>query len=207
MIKLRGAGQLTDMGSASFAIAARADDAEVVAREPSPAELNERLRGLIDQHYDFIWRCLRRFGLDPPAADDAAQQVFVVAARKISGVAGGAERPYLFGIAQRVASDARRGAQRRREHLREELVETIDPSPLVDEVLDQQRARRMLDEALDELPLELRTVFALHELEDMSMSDIAVTVGIPPGTVASRLRRARQEFEIIVARLGRRGHR
>lgn len=194
------------MTSASFAIAARADAGEC-GTEPTPAELNARLRALIDEHYDFIWRVLRRLGLDQAAADDGAQQVFVVAARKIGGVAEGSERPYLFGIAQRVASDARRGAMRRREHLRDELVETPDPTPGAEEALDQERARRMLDEALDNLPLELRTVFALHELEDMSMSEIATTLGIPPGTVASRLRRARQEFEVIVARLGRRGQR
>jgi RNA polymerase sigma-70 factor (ECF subfamily) len=82
-------------------------------------------------------------------------------------------------------------------------VETVDPTPDADEVLDQQRARLLLDEALACLPMDLRTVFALHELEDMSMSEIATTIGIPAGTVASRLRRARQEFEVIVARLGR----
>jgi RNA polymerase sigma-70 factor (ECF subfamily) len=51
--------------------------------------------------------------------------------------------------------------------------------------------------------MDLRVVFTLHELEEMSMSEIAELVGIPAGTVASRLRRARQDFEAIVARLSR----
>jgi RNA polymerase sigma-70 factor (ECF subfamily) len=166
-------------------------------------DAQRRLRAILAEHYDFIWRSLRRLGLDAAGADDAAQQVFVVASRKLAGITVGGERAYLFGVALRVASDARRAAAGRREHPSEDVDEAPDPSPGADEILDQRRARALLDEALEHLPLPLRVVFTLHELEGMSMSEIADVVGIAPGTVASRLRRARQLFESAVARLGR----
>jgi RNA polymerase sigma-70 factor (ECF subfamily) len=63
-----------------------------------------------------------------------------------------------------------------------------------------RRARQQLDAILDEMPLDLRAVFILHELEEETMADIAVTLGIPSGTAASRLRRARAVFYESVAR-------
>jgi RNA polymerase sigma-70 factor (ECF subfamily) len=169
------------------------------AKSDESAEV--RLRSLFRDHYDFIWRSLRRLGLDTGRADDAAQQVFVTASRKLATIRLGGERGYLFGIALRVASDARRASARRRERPLEHAGDAADPTPLAEEALDQQRARALLDTALDKLPLELRVVFVLHEFEELAMSEIAEVVGIPSGTVASRLRRARQEFEVIVARL------
>jgi RNA polymerase sigma-70 factor (ECF subfamily) len=69
-----------------------------------------------------------------------------------------------------------------------------DPAPLSDELLEMRRARVQLDLLLDSMSIELRTVFILHELEQVAMSEIATMLGVPSGTVASRLRRARQVF-------------
>src|SRR5262249_10396484 len=143
-------------------------------------------------------------GLDAAEADDGAQQVFLVASRRLAEIRLGGERAYLFGIAYRVAADARKRSARRHEQPSEDVGEAIDPAPNADEMLDQQRARALLDAALEKLPIDLRVVFTLHELEEMSMSEIAEVLGIPPGTVASRLRRAREDFETIVARMTKR---
>jgi RNA polymerase sigma-70 factor (ECF subfamily) len=62
-------------------------------------------------------------------------------------------------------------------------------------LLQQGRARALLDEILEAMPTELRAPFVLFELEEMTMSEIAQTLEIPPGTVASRLRRAREIFQ------------
>jgi RNA polymerase sigma-70 factor (ECF subfamily) len=59
----------------------------------------------------------------------------------------------------------------------------------------------VLQEVLDQMPLELRAVFVLYEIEELTMAEIAEAVGIPPGTAASRLRRARESFHAIVRRL------
>ncbi|MDX2091773.1 MAG: sigma-70 family RNA polymerase sigma factor [Kofleriaceae bacterium] len=67
----------------------------------------------------------------------------------------------------------------------------IDLAPSPAEVADRQRARAVLDRILDAMDDDLRAVFVLYELEELTMSEIANTLELTPGTVASRLRRAR----------------
>jgi RNA polymerase sigma-70 factor (ECF subfamily) len=159
-----------------------------------------RLRGLVDDQYDFIWRSLRRLGVPEGDADDCAQQVFLVASRKLDDIVVGCERPFLFSTALRVASDARRSRSRRREVF-EDVDEPRDSAPDPEQIADQKRARALLDEVLDSLPMELRAVFVLYELEELPSAEIAEVLALPIGTVASRLRRAREEFQRIIARM------
>lgn len=201
MINVRSSLQLSDVDSASLALPKPSGDPLRAAS--NEVDAGQRLRTMLEDNYDFIWRTLRRLGLDAAAADDAAQNVFVIASRKVAEIRPGGEKPYLFGIAYRVAKDARKSLAHRREQPWAEGSEAVDPKPQPDEILDQRRARAMLDDAPARLPLELRVVFVLHELEELSMSEIARLAQVPAGTVASRLRRARQEFESIVARLGK----
>ena len=56
----------------------------------------------------------------------------------------------------------------------------------------------MLQRVLNELPI-LQAVFVLYELEELTMAEIATTLELPPGTVASRLRRSRDQFESLAA--------
>jgi len=79
-----------------------------------------------------------------------------------------------------------------------------DTAPHADELVERKRARALLDEALDSMEDDLRTVFVLFELEEMKTSEIADLLAIPVGTVASRLRRSRDEFQEIMKRLNAR---
>ena len=161
-----------------------------------------RLRDMVGSHFDFIWRSLRRLGVPNTDVDDCVQQVFWVAARKLDLITDGSERAFLFSTALRVASDARRSRLRRREvHQEDEAFAPCDTGPRPDEVADQKRARALLDEVLGAMPIELRTVFVLFELEEMPTQEIAALLELPTGTVASRLRRAREEFHKAVTRL------
>jgi RNA polymerase sigma-70 factor (ECF subfamily) len=158
----------------------------------------------MEEHFEFIWRSLRRLGVSTPSLDDATQQVFWTASRKLDTILPGRERSFLFAIALRVASDARRVAtrQRQREMLVPEQGESAaHPAPGADELLDRKRARALLDEFLDGLSLEVRTAFVLFEAEGMTVPEIADLVEAPLGTVASRLRLAREQFRIMVERL------
>lgn len=166
--------------------------------DPSaPLSLNE----LVDHHADFVWRSLRRLGVPEASADDATQQVFIVAQSKLAAVAPGRERSFLFGVAINIAAHARRSLARRREVDESHASGVVDPAPLPDALIDERRARALLDEVLDAMDLDLRTVFVMFELEQMSMSEIAVMLALPPGTVASRLRRAREDFHERAHRL------
>lgn len=180
--------------------------------QPRPANAREgaardaRLRSMLQEQYDFIWRSLRRLGVPSTDVDDCAQQVFWVAARKLEAIEAGCERAFLFSTALRVASDARRTRVRRREVPDDdETQQPCDPSPRPDEIADQRRARALLDEVLSSMPIDLRAVFVLFELEEMATADIAKLLEIPSGTAASRLRRAREEFHAIVARVQKKG--
>jgi RNA polymerase sigma-70 factor, ECF subfamily len=159
------------------------------------------LPALVCGHADFVWRSLRRLGVPEPHVDDATQQVFLVAQQKIDRIERGRERAFLFGVAMNVAAHARRAAARRREVSEDAALDLTDPAPLPDAQLDEQRARVLLDEVLDGMEIDLRTVFVMFELEEMSMPEIADVLAIPPGTVASRLRRAREEFHKLAQRV------
>lgn len=160
-----------------------------------------RLHRLVLEHHAFVWRCLRRFGVPAGDADDAAQHVFLVAAKKLDQIPAEQEKTFLFGTAVRVASNARRSSVRMHETPWMEVPEVPSHAPLPDEQLSQAERQRVLDEILARLPLEVRDVFVLAELEHWSAPDIARAVSIPVGTVASRLRRARELFAGEVRRL------
>lgn len=162
----------------------------------------QRLSALFQQHYDFVWRSVRRLGVPSDGVDDAAQEVFVVASRRLASIEAGKERAFLFGTALRVASDARRARARRR--LSNDEPDPVDSTPRIDELVDQKRARALLDEIVAALPDDVRPIFLLFELEGMTMAEIAAVLDLPAGTVASRLRRARELFATSVARHERR---
>jgi RNA polymerase sigma-70 factor (ECF subfamily) len=170
----------------------------------TPAEVSARVRALVTEHFSFVWRSLVRLGLPRADAEDALQQVFLVASRKLDGIEPGREQAFLFGTALRIASRARRTQERRREVLAPEPVEQLDPAAPVDELIDQGRARIELEAILDGMPLDLRAIFVLFELEQITMAEIAVILELPPGTVASRLRRAREHYQAAVKRLAAR---
>ena len=160
-----------------------------------------RLRAMVGEHFDFVWRALSRMTIPQAELADSVQQVFLVASRKLPAIAVGSERSFLLGTALRVASDVRRTLSRRREVPEEEGAEpsSLDPQP--DELAHQKRLRALLDGVLAAMPEDLRVVFVLFELEEMSTPEIAALLEIPVGTAASRLRRAREAFDRLVARI------
>jgi RNA polymerase sigma-70 factor (ECF subfamily) len=139
-----------------------------------------------------VTRALRNAGTPPADVDDAVQRTFIVAARRQADVRDGAERSFLLQIALNVAAHARRSVARRREVPVTEAPERVDiDTP--ERLASLHRERQLLEQVVAELPADLRTVFVLFELEGRTMAEIAGQLNIPAGTVASRLRRARQQ--------------
>jgi RNA polymerase sigma-70 factor (ECF subfamily) len=164
-------------------------------------EADGRLREMFERHFDFVWRSLRRLGLPDDRADDAAQQVFMIASRKLDAIRLGSERSFLIGTAMRVASDIRRSAPYRNEIAQADPAAGLEDPGRPDDLLDQRRARALLENVLDSMELDLRVVFVLFEIEELTTAEIASLLDIPQGTVASRLRRARAAFEARVEEL------
>lgn len=160
-----------------------------------------RFRAMVDGHFDFIWRALRGLGVPTGNAEDATQHVFLVASQKLALITVGSERSFLFSTARGIAANARRARARSREVLAEDaLAEPIDAAPDPEQVAVQREGREVLGRLLDGLTEDLRTVFVLFELEGMTALQIAELLSLPAGTVASRLRRAREEFQASAKR-------
>jgi RNA polymerase sigma-70 factor (ECF subfamily) len=176
--------------------AAAALDEPELSYDPSPL----RVEGLVRKHYAFVWRLLRRLGLREGDADDAAQQVFLTASARLGSVEPARERSFLYGVALNVGARARRSLVRRREEPLEAASESEAYEPSAERLVEMRQARKLLDRLLDEMPEDLRVVFVLFELEELSTPEIAELCEIPVGTAASRLRRAREDFEERVAR-------
>jgi RNA polymerase sigma-70 factor (ECF subfamily) len=164
-----------------------------VARTRTDAADKSRLSQAVEQHFDFIWRLLRRLGLRAADADDAAQQVFMIATQKLDAIAPGSERSFLYGTAVRVAANARRTASRRSEDPGDD-VEHIATSLHPEQRRTLDEAWALLDDLLERLPDELRRVLVLAEVEQLEVAEIAALEDVPVGTAASRLRRAREAF-------------
>ena len=160
---------------------------------------------LYDEHFDFVWRSLRRLGV--PAADlhDVAQEVFLVVHRRLGDFEARSKvTTWLFRIALHAARDLRRRAHVRREVFDATALErSVDPANDATTLLEHRDDLALFDAALDAMDLEQRAVFTLFELEGRSGNEIAETLEIPLGTAYSRLRLAREDFRAAVTRLSK----
>jgi RNA polymerase sigma-70 factor (ECF subfamily) len=128
-------------------------------------------------------------------ADDVAQEAFVRAWRSLDRFELGRPfAPWVCRIAANLALNHVRSPRAREEGLPEGHAEmpALDQGPL--EALLDDEARRVLDAAVAELPAEQRAVFVLRAVEELSYEEIAAALGLPPGTVMSRLYRARERL-------------
>jgi RNA polymerase sigma-70 factor (ECF subfamily) len=165
--------------------------------ESEDAVAADAVQALVDAHFEEVWRLLRRLGLPEADADDAAQQVFTVACRRVASIEPGRGRAFLYGCALRMAAKWRESQQQRvQPSTTGELddVEGGDEVPSLEELVERRKARALLDAILARMPSDLRVVFVLFEFEELDSHEIAALLAIPRGTVASRLRRAREDF-------------
>jgi RNA polymerase sigma-70 factor (ECF subfamily) len=178
--------------------------AAVIRGKPRAAPSFE---AIYEEHFDLVWRNIRRLGVPEAGVDDAVQEVFLVVHRRLGAFEGrSALKTWIFAIVARVASDHRRALRRKSPHTRSADA-AVDADTVADEhALDphERAARlegvRLLHRMLDELDDEKRTVLVLAELEGMSAPEIAEALGENVNTIYARLRAARREFEVAVAR-------
>lgn len=170
------------------------------AERPVPAAV-DTVYAIVQREYAAVWRFLRRLGVPESDADDAAQRVFARVLAKRGEVQPGAERAYLMRAAFRAALEDQRSRQRARARSANVDVDVVlSPSPQPDEAVAQRQQLELLDRALARLPTEFRAVLMLFEIEGLSFSEIALALELPRGTVASRVRRARELFGEAVRR-------
>jgi RNA polymerase sigma-70 factor (ECF subfamily) len=174
----------------------------VLDARPNTSMSRERAADFARAHVQFAWRVARRLGLGPADAEDVAQRAMLVAARRVETVTAGSERAFVFRTVANLVSRVYRARRRKPEEPEEAAGELVDHEHDPERLLEQRRAREALDSILQTLSPGLRAAFVLFEIEGLSQREIAVALGIPTGTVASRLRRAREEFLRLAARRG-----
>lgn len=154
---------------------------------------------LFRMHADFVWRVLQRLGVAPSDLEDLLQEVFVVAHKRAASFDGSSRATtWLYGIALRVTAGYRRRARARREDLREPPPE-VAAADNPEEDVARGEARATLARILDRVDLDKRAVLVMFELEALSTEQIASELGIPVGTVHSRLHHARKQFRRALA--------
>ena len=151
---------------------------------------------------DYLLRVFERLGVGPTEVEDLAQDVFLVLRRTWCDYdPKRALRPYLFGIAFRVASSHRRRWWREVPYA---SVEAHDHSPSPDREVEANQARALVLAALQRIPLPRRAVLVMHDLDQVPVQEVAATLSIPVFTAYSRLRKARRELGTAIAQMQRR---
>jgi RNA polymerase sigma-70 factor (ECF subfamily) len=182
-----------------------ADTEPAAAKSVAPIVMSDvelrRLEAVFEADFGFVSRVLRSYRVPERDLDDAVQQVFIVFARKVAQVTLGRERGFLYLTALHVAAHVRRSRARRREALGYVVPEKVEEHALSEEVIDGRRASARLMDKLERLDAGAREVFVLHDVGHWTMDRIATALALPPGTVASRLRRARAALRTEVKRL------
>jgi RNA polymerase sigma-70 factor (ECF subfamily) len=152
-------------------------------------------------HGDFVWATLQRLGARDADLEDRFQEVFLVVHQRGAEFEGRSRiTTWLFGICLRVMAAHRRRAWVRRERVSDDLPEARS-TDAPDHDLEAADARRRLAEILDAMDLDRRAVFVMAVLEEMPADEIATILGVPVGTVYSRLHAARAQFESALRRL------
>ena len=151
---------------------------------------------------DYLMRTLRRLGVDADDVEDLAHEVFLVLRKTWPQYdQTRALKPFLFGIAFRVAMAHRR---KRWREIPFAVIDEPDRAPAPDRTVEANQARAIVLEALNRIPLKRRAVLVMHDLDEIPVQDVAATLSIPLFTAYSRLRKARRELEAAVTHMQRR---
>jgi RNA polymerase sigma-70 factor (ECF subfamily) len=170
-----------------------------VARRDATGE--EAFAALVHRHGPMVLAVCRRVLGDAHEAEDAFQATFLILARKAASVVRREKvASWLYGVAYRTAKEARdRAARRRSREVRVSKAPRVEPT----DQGSSAELRAILDQELARLPVKYRGPMLLCELEGLSRQKAAQRLGIPEGTLSSRLARAKVELR---GRLGRRGY-
>jgi RNA polymerase sigma-70 factor (ECF subfamily) len=169
-----------------------------VALPPVEPLLLQSAEALYRENYAFVWRNARRLGATDDWLDDAVHEVFLVATRRLAEFEGRSDfKTWLFAITFRVVQRLRRDRARQQEHAARFAREAAAP---IANAADESEAAQYLRYLLGLLPDAQRVVLILAEIEGFTSAAVAESLGVPAGTVDSRLRAARAGLARVVER-------
>lgn len=179
---------------------------QIVRDHEDRAEREAAFRVLVDRYKTRIYSLCHRMLRDASDAEDAAQEAFVKAYKKIDTFRGDAQfYTWLYRIATNVANDHYDSRRRRRTRETSDVT-VVEPVRMgdrdrPDRVLEREDLKIVARRAIERVPPLFRTVLVLREYEGLEYREIADILGISVGTVMSRLFRARMRFKDIMERL------
>src|SRR5262245_45001756 len=165
-------------------------------RIPATAVDRVRLEKIFNAHHASVWRALRRRGLSAEAAEDATQETFLLAAERLDDIRAESERSFLIATALRIAHTL--GRKTVRWDLEDDMDQRLSGNR---DTGDTRADAQLCDLVLSKVDPDLVEVFVLYEVEGLTSPEIAELLQIPLGSVASRLRRAREQFRSAAARV------
>lgn len=157
----------------------------------------ERGNELVQRHFSSVYVFLR--SKVPDQVDELVQRTFLACVEAVERIdETRSVRAYLFGIARRQLIYHFRRSQRHDARFDPMETSVCDAGGSPSRVAAARQAQAQILEALHHLPLDLQITLELHYWEDMSIAEIAVVLEIPPGTVKSRLHRARDRLKALL---------
>ena len=167
---------------------------EVVKNPPEALAPPPDFTALFRDHSSYVWSTRRRRGVRERDLEDLVHDVFIVVHRHLGDFdTRRPVRPWLFGIAFRVASGYRRLGRTQNELVSDDI-EATSNTPSADDLVSAKQEQALVTRALDMMELERRAILVMHEFDGHAMPEIARVFEVPLNTAYSRLRLARAQF-------------
>lgn len=168
---------------------------------PVDGSSTRRVEAMVRDHLGSVWRTAGDLGIAPRDRDDVAQEVLLVAMRRVEDIEAGRERAFLLATTVRVAANWRRQGHRRPLHLTASMDEGL-PVTIAetrgfvepDKAAEQNQELSLVHKAMGSMTEPQRVAFSLFELEQLSAREIAGELGLTEAVVFARVRRARATF-------------
>lgn len=193
-----------------------ASNLELVYGPVAEQEASDQIEGLCagepsaigaayDAHHEAVRAFARRLLGDPSVAEDLVHDVFVSLPRAARNFRGDCSlRTFLISIAVNRARHFVRAAARQRAAVERLASEPTRPSDDPEQIARRRELARALSRALEQIPLDHRVAFVLCEVEQRSSTEVSRIVGVPEGTVRTRLFHAKKKLRSLLEREGMR---
>ncbi|SDC53889.1 RNA polymerase sigma factor [Actinokineospora iranica] len=159
----------------------------------------DALRALYARHATGMLRLLHRLTSNAAVAEEVLQETWLAVWQSAGGFRGESSvRSWLFGVCRRQAHNRLRRSAFVEVDLAE-VAEPPDPDPAVEDQVLARADHEALVSAIDELPEHLRAALALVLTEEMTYPEVAEALGVPVGTVKSRMSHARRRLALALA--------
>lgn len=164
-------------------------------REGEPLDANAQFERLYELYADDVLRMAYFYLADRHKAEDVCQEVFLKLFTHAQEIEPGREKAWLLRVTVNSCRDIWRGAWLRRVVLGAPTLEVV---PAQEDTVEQREEKAALMRAVQRLPDVFRETILLHYYQGLGISQIAQVLGLPEGTVSSRLSRARKKLEALL---------